>query len=115
MRQLFPAVEQVQVTLQFAKLTPLLPAPSPQSFTFFPAASAFFRFACPCADCDGVFDLTEFVGRVLARQAGSKRPLAEQGQSRCPGQRHRQNASLQADCHLQLGFVVESKPQSATR
>lgn len=112
LRQLFPAVGQVHVKLSFTEAMPLFPAPSPQSFTFYPAASAFFRFSCPCHDCDGVFDLTEFVKQLLARQADSGRALTEQGEARCQGQRHRQHAASRADCPLQLGFQIESWPQS---
>jgi len=39
--------------------------PSPQQHTLFPAAAAFYRFVCPCTDCDGDFDLKPAVTALL--------------------------------------------------
>ena len=56
LRDVFPNVDQLRIELVFNDASAFIP--SPQLHTLYPAASAFFRFACPCADCDGDFDLS---------------------------------------------------------
>ena len=45
--------------------------PSPQSFSYFPAARGFFRYSCPCHSCSGEFDLSPYIAE-LADKAGRK-------------------------------------------
>src|SRR5580693_8139140 len=56
LREMFPDVDQLRIELVFDDASAFIP--SPQLHTLYPAAAAFFRFACPCADCDGDFDLS---------------------------------------------------------
>ena len=76
-RELYPWIEQLQVSLVFDDGG--RHAISPQSHTFFPPACAFFRFACPCADCDGDFDLREAMGALLADMSQGRRPSRTRG------------------------------------
>jgi hypothetical protein len=64
---MYPQFAEVRVALEFhdgGQRTP-----SPQSFSYFPAANGFFRYACPCHSCSGEFDLTGQV-EELARKVG---------------------------------------------
>jgi len=89
LRDVYPAVGHVRVALVFDGGTPR--TPSPQSHTFFPAARAFFRFACPCAECDGDFDLAGPVSALLADVARLPSAGARQATGRitCNGVRLR--------------------------
>ena len=80
MRKVFPQIEQLRIELAFGDTRSL--SPSPQMHTLYPAAAAFFRFACPCADCDGDFDLTDAVTAL----AKSGMPTSR-GQLVCDGTR----------------------------
>lgn len=89
-RELYPWIEQLQVSLVFDDGG--RHAFSPQSHTFYPAACAFFRFACPCADCDGDFDLREPMGALLAGMSQGERtsvPRGARGRLCCEGVRLR--------------------------
>jgi hypothetical protein len=92
LRELYPAIGSVRVGLVFGDGAPRMP--SPQSHTFYPAASAFFRFACPCAECDGDFDLGPVVGSLLADVASAPPASARQvtGRKTCDGVRLRDRA-----------------------
>jgi len=89
MRDLYPDVEQLKIALVFDDGS--LRTPSPQSHTFFPAARAFFRFTCPCTDCDGDFDLREPVRALVTSAPAGKRGTARtaKGKVRCEGIRLR--------------------------
>lgn len=89
LRELYPSVGHVRVGLVFGDGAPR--APSPQSHTYFPAASAFFRFACPCAECDGDFDLADAVASLLADVARAPPSAMRQasGRKTCDGVRLR--------------------------
>ena len=65
LRQIYPHLAQVRIELVFKDDTKR--APSFQSFSYFPAARSFFRYACPCHSCSGEFDLS----RDVAELAGS--------------------------------------------
>src|ERR1700733_6708733 len=71
LREGFPNVDPLRIELGFKDASPF--TPSPHLHTLFPAASAFFRFACPCADCDGDFDLSGAVASLLEPSAGRRR------------------------------------------
>jgi hypothetical protein len=51
LRQLFPQLGLVRLEMVFAD--PTHAAPSSQAHTFTGQPALFFRFACPCFDCDG--------------------------------------------------------------
>lgn len=100
MKTAFPKIEQLRIELAFGG-TRTLP-PSPQVHTLFPAAAAFFRFACPCADCNGDFDLTDAV--VAMVQSGV---LASRGQLACDGMR-RDSPLGSAACSVRLNYRLTS-------
>ena len=85
LRGAFPKVEQIRIELTFSD--PLHAAPSAQSFSFYPSARAFFRFACPCLDCDGEFDVGERVARLVASPGRATRTATVQ--QNCLGARAR--------------------------
>lgn len=106
LRERFPSVDQLRIELVFNDASAFLP--SPQLHTLYPAASAFFRFACPCADCDGDFDLTEAVAALLESSAGRRRiDASSSGRMDCQGVRLRDMAG-QRGCPMQLSFRLIS-------
>jgi hypothetical protein len=111
LRKLFPDIEQLRIELHFHDPETHLPPPSPQLRTLYPAAPAFFRFACPCADCDGDFDLTDAVTTLITNSAGRKRATLFTGQLSCHGVRFRDHALHQASCSMQLSFRLRAEPR----
>jgi len=107
---MFPQLGLVRMELAFADTTQ--PAPSAQSHTFYAAARAFFRFACPCYDCDGEFDLSSTV-RELAAAAGP-RLREERGALLCQGVRTRDRASG-AHCPIQLQYRIGTTTAGGAR
>lgn len=103
LRKLFPEIDQLRIELVFHDPKTEL-APSPQLHTLFAAAPAFFRFACPCADCDGDFDLTDAVTTLMTNPAGRKRVAT--GQLFCAGVRFRDHTLLHSSCGMQLSFQL---------
>ncbi len=83
LRELFPRLAEVRVNLQFQDQ--VSPPPSPQSFSYFPAARGFFRYSCPCHTCSGEFDLTSHVAE-LAGKPGD-REHTRRVSALCMGQR----------------------------
>jgi hypothetical protein len=103
LRAAFPKVDQIRVELTFSD--PLHAAPSPQSFSFFPSARAFFRFACPCLDCDGEFDVGERVAKLATGPGRASRTTT--AQQTCPGVRARDRINgnrcpITLDCKIIL-------------
>jgi hypothetical protein len=103
LRTAFPKIEQIRIELKFSDPQHL--APSPQSFSFFPAANAFFRFACPCHDCDGEFDVGERVAKLAAGPGRASRSSSTQ--QSCQGLRARDRVAgtrcpITLDCHIAL-------------
>lgn len=113
--QLFPEIEQLRIELVFNDPDARSPPPSPQVRTLYSAASAFFRFACPCADCDGDFDLTDAVTTLITNGAGRrKRAASLEGHLSCHGVRFRDHAlHHQTCCHMQLSFQLRIEPHRA--
>jgi hypothetical protein len=106
LRDVFPNVDQLRIELVFNDASAFVP--SPQLHTLYPAASAFFRFACPCADCDGDFDLSGAVASLLEATAGRRRLEASStGRMDCQGGRLRDMAG-QKVCPMQLSFRLVS-------
>ena len=104
LRSAFPHVGQLRIELTFSDTRAL--AHSPQVHTLYPAAPAFFRFPCPCADCDGDFDLTAAVQSLLTGSPARQRTLS--GQAVCDGARFRGPADTV--CSMQLTFRLASLP-----
>jgi hypothetical protein len=111
LRKLFPDIEQLRIEFLFDGSETHLPPPSPQLRTLFPAAPAFFRFACPCADCDGEFDLTDAAATLMTNSAGRKRAASFTGQLSCRGVRFRDHALHQSSCSMQLSFKLRAEPR----
>ena len=110
LRKLFPEIEQLRIELVFKDPNARTPPPSPQLHTLFSAAAAFFRFACPCADCDGDFDLTEAVTSLIKSGAGRECATCLDGHLSCHGMRFRDHGTHQSRCSMQLEFQVISEP-----
>ena len=102
-RDAYPGVGVITVNLGFADHYPL---PSPQLHSLYPAARAFFRFACPCADCDGEFDLATVVAELVTAGAPAKRTgRSVTGRSLCQGIHWRDSDHSEA-CRIELSFRV---------
>jgi len=103
LRDTFPHVGTVRIELTFNDQSEN--APSPQLHTLYPGARAFFRFACPCAECDGDFDLAPAVTALL-NEAGRSRRAADRsvrGQLHCQGVRLRDRATSRP-CPIELDY-----------
>jgi hypothetical protein len=106
LREVFPNVDQLRIELVFNDASAFVP--SPQLHTLYPAALAFFRFACPCADCDGDFDLSGAVASLLEASAGRRRgDASSSGRMDCQGFRLRDMAGEKI-CPMQLSFRLVS-------
>ena len=82
MRSRYANIAKLQIDLSFAGTS--RPPPSPQSHSFFPPARAFFRFACPCSECDGEFDLSASVAELSEVKRPSARTASGKGSSALP-------------------------------
>jgi len=111
LHELFPQIERLRIELIFDDPNARSPPPSAQLHTLYAAAPAFFRFACPCADCDGDFDLTEAVTTLITGAAGRKRSVSLGGDLACRGVRFRDHAVHQAGCSMRLRFQLHSEPR----
>ncbi len=109
LRQAYPHVAELQIELVFSDSTGH--PPSPQRHTLYPAAPAFFRFTCPCADCDAEFDLTPNVAKLLDGTAGRQRAATVSGQMSCEGVRMRDRLGSTA-CSMQLNFRLVTASSS---
>src|ERR1700722_19160926 len=106
LREVFPNVDQLRIELVFNDASAFIP--SPQLHTLYPAAAAFFRFACPCADCDGDFDLSGAVAALLETSAGRRRiDASKSGRRDCQAVRSRDMAG-QKVCPMQLSFRLSA-------
>lgn len=103
LRQAFPRVEQLRIELDFNDARGR--AHSPQVHTLYPAARAFFRFACTCTDCDGDYDLDSAVTALLNNAAKGTRTA--RGTLVCDGARR----DLRADgatCSIHINYRLTS-------
>jgi hypothetical protein len=107
--KLFPRVEQLRIELVFHDPMTRLPSPSPQLHTLYSTASAFFRFACPCADCDGDFDLTDAVTSLVTNSSPRQGPGVVSGCLDCHGVRFGHHDVLKTGCRMQLNFQLISE------
>jgi hypothetical protein len=113
LRELFPEIEQLRIELVFNDPAARIP-PSPQRHTLYPAAPAFFRFSCPCADCDGDFDLTEAVTTLIASGTGRKGSSSIEAQLSCHGMRLRDHGTPQTSCSMLLSYQLHSEARRET-
>jgi hypothetical protein len=111
LRTAFPQVENLRIELNFSDRT--AHAPSLQQHILYPSARAFFRFACPCFECDGEFDLTGAVNKLVADPVGGKRRVNRTASDTlaCQGVRLRDRPTSQL-CPIQVQFrlVVSGAP-----
>ena len=102
-RDAFPSVSAIDTYLDFSERNP---PPSPQHHSLYPAARAFFRFGCPCADCDGEFDLAPVVVELVTEGAPADRSArALGGCALCQGS-HWRNSGHHELCRIALSFRV---------
>jgi hypothetical protein len=99
MRSRYADVAKLQIDLNFAGMS--RPPPSPQSHSYYPPARAFFRFACPCSECDGEFDLTSSVAGLAEVKQPSARTAS--GRLGCEGVHFRERATA-APCPMVLSW-----------
>lgn len=111
LRRAYPDVAQLRIELDFSDLGDH--TPSPQRHILYPSAPAFFRFACPCADCDADFDLLPVVAKLLDGASGRKRAATVSGQMSCHGIRLRDRAGSKA-CSMQVKFQLVAAPVSSS-
>ena len=83
LRDIFPQLAEVRVEFEFQDGTTR--SPSPQSFSYFPAARGFFRYACPCHSCSGEFDISTYVAELAAK--ADKPQRSRRVTLSCTGQR----------------------------
>lgn len=111
LRDSYPSIEHLQISLVFDGGKPA--APSPQLHAFFPAARAFFRFPCPCADCDGDFDLRgpvdAFLTKLTPKRSATARTVRDR--LRCAGVVLRDRSGSRP-CAMTLDYELNSSPQS---
>jgi len=77
----FPQISELRIEMKFRD--PPRQPPAFQHFTLYSPAPAFFRFACPCAECDGEVDLRSRV--VALAESAPKGERVSQVQLRCEG------------------------------
>ena len=99
MRSRYADVAKLQIDLNFAGMS--RPPPSPQSHSYYPPARAFFRFACPCSECDGEFDLSANVASLAELKQPSARTAS--GRLGCEGMHFRERATA-APCPMALSW-----------
>jgi hypothetical protein len=106
LRELYPQLAEVRVELAFKDGTER--TPSAQSFSYFPAARGFFRYACPCHSCNGEFDLTAQVAE-LAGKSG-RAPRTREVSVSCGGQRIEAQAAQCPVCaQVRVSAIVRTK------
>ncbi len=107
LRELYPQLAELRIEFEFNDGTKR--TPSPQSFSYFPAARGFFRYACPCHSCSGEFDLSGYVAE-LADMAGRK-PRSRRVAVSCKGERA-QELNLREACpicaHINVSATLHS-------
>jgi len=90
MRTRYPALDTLQVELNFRDRGDLVP--SPQTTVLHRPAPAYFCFACPYNDCDGEFNLAGEIDLAV-----NSRGQQSRGQVRCAGGRHGATCTLWLD------------------
>jgi hypothetical protein len=108
LRVVYPQFASLKLEFVFKESNPEVLAPTPHLLVMHPPTQAYFVFACPCADCDGEFDLT----KAVVELARSREPNAH-GSLKCSGQRIR-DKNGRAPCDLTLGYVIAPEAAPAT-
>lgn len=103
LREAFPRIERLRIELSFSDARGR--AHSPQVHTLYPAARAFFRFACTCTDCDGDYDLDSAVTALLKHTAKGTRTA--QGTLVCDGAR-RDLRGEGMTCSIRISYQLTS-------
>jgi hypothetical protein len=98
MRDRFPQFASLRLDFEFSDTGRFTPAP--QVTVLHPPARTYFFFPCPYADCDGEFDLTEAVARLVRDDE-----TQVEGQINCCGQRTGEREQRSA-CHLLLEYTI---------
>lgn len=103
LREIYPQLAEVRVEFEFKDGT--TQSPSPQAFSYFPAARGFFRYGCPCHSCSGEFDISGYVAELAAKsdkpQRSRKLSLA------CTGQRA-QDLNARVPCPIDASIRVSA-------
>jgi hypothetical protein len=98
---LSPETVRVHVNLRFL---PVAASPhAAQSFVLYPAARAFFEYACPYGDCAGIYDLSEQAKRALDQD---KKQVT--GTVECTGTRSGPGAQKQV-CGLRMSYSISAE------
>jgi hypothetical protein len=110
-RQLYPSLTELRVEIEFEDGSDW--APSAQSFSYFPAARGYFRYACPCHACNGEFDLTGKIESLTVATGGAPRSLRVE--MPCEGHRAGENdfVACAVRARVRIKAVVARKPGSS--
>ena len=103
LRERFPGIATLRIGFEFRDRGPF--APAPQLTVLHPPASAYLVFPCPYADCDGEFDVSAPVARLVADEDARC-----DGQLKCNG--HRRVDSGQKACELTLEYSIEAEREA---
>ncbi len=101
LRIAFPQVEHLRIELAFTDASSVTPAA--QVHTLYPPARAFFTYRCPHSDCDGEFELTDIIRKVVSEPTHEAR-----GSLACTGVRPGEKSSKRA-CELRLGYAISAR------
>jgi hypothetical protein len=111
LRDQYPRVAEIRVELNFSDR--VSPPPSSQTFSYFPAARGYFRYACPCHSCSGEFDISGYVAD-LAAKPGAQRRSREVNIS-CVGHRapdRNESTACPIGAQVLVSIVPHSKDQA---
>ncbi len=112
LRDIYPQLAEVRIEFQFEDGTER--APSDLSFAYFPAARAFFRYACPCHTCNGEFDLTAQVAGLVERSGNPRR--TSRVTLSCTGHRLQESGedgSCPVNARIRLTTVLQDTEQES--
>jgi hypothetical protein len=107
LRDLYPQLAEVRVEFEFKDA--VARAPSGQSFSYFPAARGFFRFACPCHSCSGEFDISAQVAELAKKPGASQR--SRKLSLNCTGERAF-DLSARVPCAISASVHVSATPRT---
>jgi hypothetical protein len=115
LRAMFPLVGRVQIELSFPGARDTVP--SAQTFVLYPPARAFFRYPCPCQDCDGEFDVSATVGVLAASDVDAVRSSTTE--FHCQGVRSRDRLSgspcpIRLSCRIVISCVAATSAASSS-
>jgi hypothetical protein len=103
MRSAFPAVQLLHIELVFED--PESQPPAAQAHALHPPAPAFFAFPCPYANCNGSFDLSEAVRRMMKATSSQAAGVLD-----CSGMRTRDGVAKRA-CGVHVRYAISTKYQ----